>query len=243
MIIFPAIDLKDGNCVRLYKGEMEKATVFNDSPANQAKEFANAGCQWLHVVDLNGAFAGKPVNGNAVDGIIKNFPGKIQLGGGIRELQTIENWVTKGISRVILGTIALQNPEFIINACKEFPGKICVGIDARNGFVATDGWAETSEMKAIDLALKFEDAGVSAIIHTDIDRDGAMQGANVEATKEIAERITTDIIVSGGISSIEDLEKVYDASLKSSNIIGAISGRAIYDGQIDLKTTNAKFAG
>ncbi|MCP4394676.1 MAG: 1-(5-phosphoribosyl)-5-[(5-phosphoribosylamino)methylideneamino]imidazole-4-carboxamide isomerase [Alphaproteobacteria bacterium] len=242
MIIFPAIDLKDGNCVRLYKGKMDQATVFNNSPADQAKEFTDTGCKWLHVVDLNGAFAGTPVNGDAVDGIIKAFPRKIQLGGGIRNIETIESWLSKGIERVILGTIALKSPEFVIKACKLFPKQIAVGIDARDGFVAVEGWAETSEMKVVDLALKFEDAGVSAIIYTDIDRDGAMQGANIEATQKLAEQITTDIIVSGGVSSMDDLEKIQQASRQNPNIIGAISGRAIYDGKIDLKTANTMFS-
>ncbi|MDG1438913.1 MAG: 1-(5-phosphoribosyl)-5-[(5-phosphoribosylamino)methylideneamino]imidazole-4-carboxamide isomerase, partial [Emcibacteraceae bacterium] len=199
MILFPAIDLKDGNCVRLYKGEMDQATVFNDDPGDQGKQFADAGCEWLHIVDLNGAFAGRPVNEEAVEGILANVDVPVQLGGGIRDLSTIETWINKGISRVILGTIALRDPEIVISAAKAFPGKIAVGIDARGGMVAVEGWAETSDMSAIDLGKKFEDAGVCSIIYTDIDRDGTMEGLNVESTIELANALNIPVIASGGV--------------------------------------------
>lgn len=235
MILFPAIDLKDGACVRLLKGEMDKATVFNTSPADQARAFVDAGCQWLHVVDLNGAFAGRPVNAEAVESILSvtgpaNVP--VQLGGGIRDRATIDMWLEKGVNRVILGTVALRHPELVKEACKAHPGHIAVGIDARNGLVAVEGWAETSEITAIDLALKFEDAGVAAIIYTDIDRDGVLTGPNVEATAALAERISTPVIVSGGVSSLDDLKTV--KARAASGICGVISGRAVYDGRIDL---------
>ena len=186
MIFFPAIDLKDGQCVRLLRGDMDKATVFNDDAGAQAKVFADAGCQWLHVVDLNGAFEGKPVNADAVKSILSAIDIPTQLGGGIRDMETISYWLETGIRRVILGTVALRNPDLVKEACREFPGRVAVGIDARDGFVAVEGWAEVSEMKAFDLADKFEDAGVAAIIYTDIARDGAMQGPNVEATTALA---------------------------------------------------------
>ena len=234
MILFPAIDLKDGACVRLLKGEMDKATVFNTSPADQARAFKDAGCEWLHVVDLNGAFAGKPVNADAVEAILavtgNDMP--VQLGGGIRDRATIDMWLEKGVRRVILGTIALRHPELVKDACKAHPGRIAVGIDARDGMVAVEGWAETSEMTAIDLALKFEDAGVAAIIYTDIDRDGVLGGPNVDATAALAEKISTPVIVSGGVSSLDDLKAC--KARADSGIVGVISGRAVYDGRIDL---------
>lgn len=234
MILFPAIDLKDGACVRLYKGEMEKATVFNDSPADQAQRFKDAGCQWLHVVDLNGAFAGKPVNAQAVEAILavmgKDVP--VQLGGGIRDHATIDLWLEKGITRVILGTIAVRDPDLVKEACKRHPGRIVVGIDARDGMVAVEGWAETSHLSALDLALKFEDAGVAAIVYTDIDRDGALTGCNVEATAALAAAISTPVIASGGVSSIDDMHAL--KAVENSGIAGVISGRAIYDGRLDL---------
>lgn len=243
MILFPAIDLKDGSCVRLLKGEMDKATVFNTSPADQARLFKDAGCEWLHVVDLNGAFAGKPVNAEAVEQILAvmgpDVP--VQLGGGIRDRATIDLWLDKGIRRVILGTVALRHPELVIDACKAHPGRIAVGIDARDGMVAVEGWAETSEMTAVDLALKFEDAGVAAIIYTDIDRDGALQGPNVEATAALAGRLTTPVIASGGVASIDDL-KVLKAR-QDTGIVGVISGRALYDGRIDLAEALAVLKG
>lgn len=231
MILYPAIDLKDGACVRLVRGEMSLATVFNTDPAEQARAFKAQGFEWLHLVDLNGAFAGKPVNGEAVERILKAVDMPVQLGGGIRDLKTIEMWLEKGVARVILGTVALRHPELVKEACKQFPGKVAVGIDAREGYVAVAGWAETSTEKALDLALKFEDSGVAAIIYTDINRDGAMGGVNVEATADLAFHLTTPVIASGGVSSIDDL-----AALKKeerSGIEGVICGRALYDGRID----------
>lgn len=232
MILFPAIDLKDGACVRLFKGDMEQATVFNHDPANQARAFAAQGFEYLHIVDLNGAIAGKPVNSDAVESIIQTAHMPVQLGGGIRTLGMIDHWLERGVSRVILGTVALTEPEMVIAACKKFPGKIAVGIDARNGFVAVDGWVRTSEVTAMELGLRFQDAGVAAIIHTDIDRDGALQGPNIDASAELAEGLSIPVIVSGGISSITDIKNV--AARSGTGIIGAISGRAIYDGKFDV---------
>ncbi|MEO5375414.1 MAG: 1-(5-phosphoribosyl)-5-[(5-phosphoribosylamino)methylideneamino]imidazole-4-carboxamide isomerase [Alphaproteobacteria bacterium] len=232
MILFPAIDLKDGACVRLLRGEMSQATVFNASPADQAARFAAAGCAWIHVVDLNGAFAGRPVNADAVAAILAAVPVPVQLGGGIRDMATIDMWLDKGVRRVILGTVALRDPELVRDACRRHPGRIAVGIDARGGQVAVEGWAETSQITALDLALRFEDAGVAAIIHTDIDRDGVMAGPNVEATAALARRLTTPVIVSGGVSSLADLALVRAEA--GSGIAGVISGRALYDGRIDL---------
>ncbi|MEM7441973.1 MAG: 1-(5-phosphoribosyl)-5-[(5-phosphoribosylamino)methylideneamino]imidazole-4-carboxamide isomerase [Pseudomonadota bacterium] len=231
MILFPAIDLKDGACVRLVRGEMDDATVFNTDPADQARQFRDQGFSWIHVVDLNGAFSGKPVNGSAVESILAAVDVPVQLGGGIRTLERIDTWLQRGISRVVLGTVAVKNPALIREACVAFPGRIAVGIDARDGFVAVEGWAETSTMKALDLALAFEDCGVAAIIYTDIDRDGAMVGANVEATAALASAVSTPIIASGGVSSLDDLRALKDQ--EASGIAGVISGRAIYDGRID----------
>ena len=231
MIFFPAIDLKDGQCVRLLRGDMDKATVFNDNAGSQGAEFAAAGCEWLHVVDLNGAFEGKPVNGKAVTSILEAIKIPAQLGGGIRDMETIAYWLEAGIARVILGTVALRDPDLARRACKEFPGQVAVGIDARDGFVAVEGWSEVSEMKALDLALKFEDAGVAAIIYTDIGRDGAMQGPNVEATTALAAAISTPVIASGGVSSMADLQALKDVG--GDLLEGVISGRAVYDGEID----------
>lgn len=231
MILFPAIDLKDGNAVRLLRGEMEQATIFNPDPAAQAESFAAQGYEWLHLVDLNGAFAGKPVNGAAVEAILSRVSLPAQLGGGIRDMATIEYWLSRGIARVILGTVAVKNPALVKEACKAFPGKVAVGIDARSGYVAVEGWAETSELKALDLALKFEDCGVAAIIYTDIDRDGAMGGVNVESTADLASHLTTPVIASGGVSSIADLAALKE--VEDTGIIGVISGRALYDGRID----------
>ncbi|MBF0093474.1 MAG: 1-(5-phosphoribosyl)-5-[(5-phosphoribosylamino)methylideneamino]imidazole-4-carboxamide isomerase [Alphaproteobacteria bacterium] len=232
MILFPAIDLKDGSCVRLLRGAMEQATVFNASPADQARRFQAAGCEWIHVVDLNGAFAGRPVNADAVTAILGAVAIPVQLGGGIRDLATIDMWLGKGVRRVILGTVALRDPALVKDACRRYPGRVAVGIDAREGFVAVEGWAETSRITALDLALRFEDAGVAAIIHTDIDRDGAMAGPNVAATAALAERLTTPLIVSGGVSSLDDLRAIREAAVPG--IAGVISGRALYDGRIDL---------
>ena len=232
MILFPAIDLKNSQCVRLEKGEMGGAKVFNPDPAAQAKQFEAQGFQWIHIVDLNGAFEGKSINKQAVESIVKSVNIPLQLGGGIRDLAAIENWLNAGITRVILGTIALRNPELVKTACKKFPNKIVVGIDGREGFVAVEGWAEKSEVGVEELALKFEDAGVAAIVYTDIERDGMMQGPNIEATRKLAERLTTPVIASGGVSSIEDLKKL--KAIEKSGIAGVISGRAIYDGQIPI---------
>jgi len=231
MILYPAIDLKDGACVRLVRGEMDQATVFNTDPAAQARVFAGQGFQWLHLVDLNGAFQGKPVNGAAVESVLASVTMPVQLGGGIRDLKTIEGWLERGIARVILGTVAVRNPDLVREACKLFPGKVAVGIDARDGLVAVEGWATTSEVKALDLALRFEDAGVAAIIYTDINRDGAMGGVNVEATADLAFALTTPVIASGGVSSITDLEAL--KAQEHTGINGVICGRALYDGRID----------
>ncbi len=231
MILYPAIDLKDGNCVRLYKGEMEQATVFSDNPAAQALAFQKAGCEWLHLVDLNGAFAGAPVNAAAVEDILATVKVPAQLGGGIRDMSTIETWLSKGLARVILGTVAVENPDLVRQAARTFPGKVAVGIDARNGLVATRGWAEETDVNVTDLARRFEDAGVAAIIYTDINRDGAMQGPNVEATAALAAAVSIPVIASGGVSSLNDL-----IALKNCGAVldGVISGRALYDGAIDL---------
>ena len=231
MILYPAIDLKDGQAVRLLRGDMEKSTVFNDSPADQARAFVDAGCQWLHLVDLNGAFAGQPVNGAAVEAILAACPGvPAQLGGGIRDMATIEAWLDKGLQRVILGTVAVENPALVRAAAKAFPGQVAVGIDARKGRVATKGWAEETDVMADELARSFEDAGVAAIIYTDIDRDGAMGGPNVAATEALARAVSIPVIASGGVSSLDDLIALRDTGV----ISGAISGRALYDGRIDL---------
>ena len=230
MILYPAIDLKDGQCVRLLRGDMDKATVFNDDAGAQAKAFADAGAEWLHVVDLNGAFEGKPVNADAVESILEHSSMPVQLGGGIRSVKQAGDWLERGLSRVILGTVAVKDPSVVIEACKLFPGQVAVGIDALKGFVAVEGWAEATEISALELAKKFEDAGVAAIIYTDIDRDGAMQGPNVEATQQLAEATSIPVIASGGVSSLADL-----TALKATGVIsGAISGRALYDGEIDL---------
>ncbi len=231
MILYPAIDLKDGQAVRLYKGAMDQATVFNDDPAAQAMEFVNAGCEWLHLVDLNGAFAGEPVNAAPVEAILKATQVPAQLGGGIRDMATIEGWLDKGLARVILGTVAVENPDLVRQAARAFPGKVAVGIDARNGRVATKGWAEETDVMVTDLARSFEDAGVAAIIYTDINRDGAMQGPNIEATAALANAVSIPVIASGGVSSLDDLIALRDCG---APLNGAISGRALYDGAIDL---------
>lgn len=230
MILYPAIDLKDGQCVRLLRGEMSEATVFGDDPAAQALKFQDAGCAWLHLVDLNGAFAGAPVNAAAVEAILKAVKVPAQLGGGIRDMATIAMWLEKGLSRVILGTVAVENPDLVRQAAKAFPGQVAVGIDARKGMVATKGWAVETTVKVTDLARSFEDAGVAAIIYTDIDRDGAMQGPNLEATEALARAVCIPVIASGGVSRMEDLIALRDTGV----IAGAISGRALYDGAIDL---------
>ena len=230
MILYPAIDLKDGACVRLLRGEMDAATVFSDNPSAQAQAFEAAGCEWLHLVDLNGAFAGQPVNGDAVEKILQDTGVKTQLGGGIRDMATIEMWLKKGLTRVILGTVAVENPNLVREAAAAFPNQVAVGIDARKGRVATKGWAEETEVDATDLAQSFEDAGVAAIIYTDIDRDGAMQGPNVAASEALAKAVSIPVIASGGVSRMSDL-----LTLRATGVIsGAISGRALYDGAIDL---------
>ncbi len=232
MILYPAIDLKDGQAVRLVKGEMDQATVFNDDPAAQAMAFVEAGCEWLHLVDLNGAFAGEPVNAAPVEAILKATKVPAQLGGGIRDMATIERWLDKGLARVILGTVAVENPDLVREAAKTFPGQVAVGIDARNGRVATKGWAEETDVMVTDLAKSFEDAGVAAIIYTDINRDGAMQGPNIEATADLARSVSIPVIASGGVSSLDDLIALRDCG---AALNGAISGRALYDGAINLK--------
>jgi phosphoribosylformimino-5-aminoimidazole carboxamide ribotide isomerase len=240
MILFPAIDLKDGQCVRLLRGEMDAATVFSDDPAAQAREFEAQGFEYLHMVDLNGAFEGKPVNAAAVEAILGAISIPAQLGGGIRDLATIEAWLTKGITRVILGTVAVREPELVSEACEKFPGRIAVGIDARGSMVAIEGWAETSELTAIELANRFEDAGVSAIIYTDIERDGVLEGLNLEATAELARAVSIPVIASGGLASIDDIKKLVQPEY--AMLEGAISGRALYDGRIDTKEALALMA-
>jgi phosphoribosylformimino-5-aminoimidazole carboxamide ribotide isomerase len=240
MILFPAIDLKDGECVRLRLGEMDQATVFNVDPAAQAREFEAQGFEWLHVVDLNGAFEGKPVNGKAVEAIFDAIHIPIQLGGGIRDLATIADWLEKGINRVILGTAAVRDPGLVREAARDFPGCIAVGIDARDGRVAIEGWAETSEMTALDLARSFEDAGVAAVIHTDIARDGVLQGLNLEATVELADAVSIPVIASGGLASLDDIRRLIEPRYKKLD--GAITGRALYDGRIDPKEALALIA-
>ena len=231
MILYPAIDLKDGACVRLIRGEMNKATVFNNDPAAQARVFQDAGCEWLHLVDLNGAFAGTPVNGAAVEAILAATDVPAQLGGGIRDIATIERWLSKGLARVILGTVAVENPDLVRQAARAFPGQVAVGIDARGGRVATKGWATETDVDVTDLAKSFEDAGVAAIIYTDINRDGAMQGPNIPATAALARAVTIPVIASGGVSSMDDLIALRDCA---APLNGTISGRALYDGAIDL---------
>ena len=234
MIIFPAIDLKDGRCVRLKEGDMDRVTVFNDTPANQAEIFVTQGFEWLHIVDLNGAFNGTPSNLNAIKTILDGAGGKlsVQIGGGIRDLETIKLYLDMGVKRVILGTVALKDPKLVHMACKKFPGQIVVGIDAKSGFVAVEGWAETSNISVIDLAGKFENAGVSAIIYTDIGRDGLMMGPDLSGTKLLASNINIPVIASGGISCTEDIQKVKD--LEEYGVCGVIVGRAIYEGKIDI---------
>jgi phosphoribosylformimino-5-aminoimidazole carboxamide ribotide isomerase len=237
--MFPAIDLKDGACVRLKLGLMDEATVFNTDPAAQAVAFATAGAEWIHVVDLNGAFAGKPVNAAAVAAILNAVSVPVQLGGGIRDLATIESWLEQGVRRVILGTVALKDPDLVKDACRRFPGRVAVGIDAKGGKVAVEGWAETADITVLDLARKFEDAGVAALIYTDIDRDGVLAGPNVAATAALAAAIRIPVIASGGVSSLDDLR-----ALKTvPGLEGVISGRALYDGRIDLAAAIALLKG
>ncbi|MBN9039357.1 MAG: 1-(5-phosphoribosyl)-5-[(5-phosphoribosylamino)methylideneamino]imidazole-4-carboxamide isomerase [Rhizobiales bacterium] len=231
MILFPAIDLKDGQCVRLKLGEMASATVYNADPAAQAREFERQGFEWLHVVDLNGAFAGKSVNSAAVGAILKATRNPVQLGGGIRTIPQIEDWLDRGLARVILGTVAVREPELVREACRLFPGKVAVGIDARGGKVAVEGWAEASSLGAVELAKKFEGAGVAAIIYTDIDRDGVLTGINWEATIALADAVSIPVIASGGLASMADIRRMTMPDARK--LEGAISGRALYDGRID----------
>ncbi|WP_439272992.1 1-(5-phosphoribosyl)-5-[(5-phosphoribosylamino)methylideneamino]imidazole-4-carboxamide isomerase [Pseudochrobactrum sp. HB0163] len=231
MILFPAIDLKDGECVRLKLGDMNQSTVYNTDPAAQAKAFEDQGFEWLHVVDLNGAFAGESVNGAAVEAILRATGNPVQLGGGIRTLEHIEAWLSRGLSRVILGTVAVRDPQLVIEACKKFPGKVAVGIDAKGGKVAVEGWAEASELGVIELAQKFEGAGVAAIIYTDIDRDGILAGINWPSTLALAEAVSIPVIASGGLASMDDIHRMTKPDARK--LEGAISGRALYDGRID----------
>ena len=231
MILFPAIDLKDGACVRLKRGDMAEATIFNDDPVAQAAAFENEGFRWLHVVDLNGAFAGESVNGSAVDAILAAVSFPVQLGGGIRDRAGIDSWLEKGIRRVILGTAAVRDPDLVKEACRAHPGRIAVGIDARNGMVAVEGWAETSDISAMELAMRFEDAGVAAIIYTDIDRDGILTGLNIDSTLQLAGAVSIPVIASGGLASMDDIERLLQPD--ALVLEGAISGRALYDGRLD----------
>lgn len=240
-ILFPAIDLKSGQCVRLKLGEMASATVYNDDPAAQAKAFEDQGFAWLHVVDLDGAFAGESRNGDAVDAILKATKNPVQLGGGIRSLKQIEVWLEKGLARVILGTVAVRDPMLVIEACRAFPGKIAVGIDAKGGKVAVEGWAEASELGIVELARKFEGAGVAALIYTDIDRDGVLSGINWESTISLAEAVSVPVIASGGLASLADVARL--TMPDAVRLEGAITGRALYDGRLDPKAALALLSG
>ena len=233
MILFPAIDLKDGQCVRLERGDMAKATGFNPDPAAHARLFAEQGFEWLHVVDLNGAFAGRSVNGAAVEAILAAVDLPIQLGGGIRDMEAIENWLDREIARIVLGTVAVDDPDLVRQAAKAYPGLIAVGIDARGGSVAVKGWAEETEIGAVELARRFEDAGVAAIVYTDIDRDGVLKGLNIEATLALATAVNIPVIASGGLASIADVERLLQPD--AGVLAGAIAGRALYDGRLDAK--------
>jgi len=239
LTLYPAIDLKDGACVRLRRGDMDEATIYETDPAKQAQVFEQAGSHWLHVVDLNGAFAGRPVNHAAVLAILATATIPVQLGGGIRDLAGIETWLRSGVARVILGSVAVKNPILVHQACKSFPGRIAVGIDARDGYVATEGWSETSTLPAHDLARRFEDAGVSAIIYTDIARDGMLSGLNLEQTVALSNALTTPVIASGGVGSLEDLRALRAAAADAPGIGGVIIGRALYDGRLDIASALA----
>ncbi|MCW5696971.1 MAG: 1-(5-phosphoribosyl)-5-[(5-phosphoribosylamino)methylideneamino]imidazole-4-carboxamide isomerase [Bauldia sp.] len=240
MILYPAIDLKDGACVRLERGAMDRATVFNTDPAAQARAFAQAGFAWLHVVDLNGAFEGRSVNAGAVDAILAATALNVQLGGGLRDMAGIAAWLDRGVTRVILGTAAVRNPELVREACGAFPGRIAVGIDARGGRVAVEGWAEETDLAAVDLARRFADAGVAAIIYTDIDRDGVFAGLNLDATLALADAVPIPVVASGGLASIEDVRRLTDP--RYAKLAGAIAGRALYDGRLDPKEALAVLA-
>ncbi|MEM7522439.1 MAG: 1-(5-phosphoribosyl)-5-[(5-phosphoribosylamino)methylideneamino]imidazole-4-carboxamide isomerase [Pseudomonadota bacterium] len=240
MILYPAIDLKEGRCVRLLRGEMDQATVYNDDPGDQAAAFVRAGCAWLHVVDLDGAFAGRPENASAVDAILKASTVPVQLGGGVRNLDTVSAWIDRGVARVILGTAAVKDPDLLRAAAEKHPGKIALGLDARGGRVAVSGWAEDSGLEAVAFAERFDDLGLAAVIFTDVDRDGALEGPNLASTQALARRLKTPIIASGGVSSLDDLKKI--KALAADGVAGAISGRAIYDGRIALADALAVFA-
>jgi phosphoribosylformimino-5-aminoimidazole carboxamide ribotide isomerase len=240
MILFPAIDLKDGCCVRLLRGEMARATVFNDNPAEQARRFQDLGFTHLHIVDLNGAFAGRPVNGAAIDAILAAVGLPVQLGGGIRDLATVAMWLERGVARVILGTAAVRNPALVREACSAFPGRVAVGIDARAGAVAVEGWAEVSSLSALELAQRLQDTGVAAIIYTDIERDGALQGLNLPAAAELARAIEVPVIAAGGLAGIADVEALLQPDY--SMLAGAIAGRALYDGRLDAGAALAMLA-
>jgi len=231
VILFPAIDLKEGQCVRLQQGDMARATVFNDDPGAQAAQFESQGFEYLHVVDLDGAFAGKPMNAQAVEAMLSRVKMPVQLGGGIRDIATIEAWLAKGIARVIIGTAAVRNPALVHDAAKKFPGRVAVGLDARDGKVAVEGWAETSEVTALEIARRFEDAGVSAIIYTDIARDGLLKGLNLDATIALADAVSIPVIASGGLASIDDVRAMLEP--RAAKLEGAIAGRALYDGRLD----------
>lgn len=241
MILYPAIDLKDGACVRLIQGDMNQATTFNESPAAQAQEFEAQGFEWIHLVDLNGAFEGQPVNGAAVEAILKSISLPAQLGGGIRTMATLEHWIEKGIARVILGTAAVNDPDFVRQAARAFPGKVAVGLDARDGLVAVEGWAEVSTLRAVDVAKRFEDDGIAAIIYTDIARDGVLTGLNLQATLALADAVSIQVIASGGLASMEDIEHL--ALPICDKLNGAITGRALYDGRLDAKKALARLRG
>ena len=240
MILFPAIDLKDGRCVRLVQGDMDQATIFNDDPADQAATFAAQGFSWLHVVDLDGAFAGRPMNGTAVDAILARVEIPVQLGGGIRDMRTVEGWLAKGVARIIIGTAAVRDPDFVREAARLHPGRIAVGIDAKNGLVAVEGWAQTSTLTAEELGRRFEDAGVAAIIYTDIARDGVLKGLNIEATLALARAVSIPVIASGGLASMADIERLTEPGCRILG--GAITGRALYDGRIDPTEALARLA-
>jgi phosphoribosylformimino-5-aminoimidazole carboxamide ribotide isomerase len=231
VILFPAVDLKNGQCVRLEQGDMARATVFNLDPAAQARSFAAQGFEYLHIVDLDGAFAGKPMNAQAVEAMLKAVTMPVQLGGGIRDLATVEAWLAKGVARVIIGTAAVRDPELVKSAARKFPGRVAVGLDARDGKVAVEGWAETSQVTALEIAQRFEDAGVAAIIFTDIARDGLLKGLNLDATIALAERISIPVIASGGLASIDDIKAML--APRARKLAGAIAGRALYDGRLD----------
>ncbi len=241
MILFPAIDLKDGLCVRLQQGDMNRATVFNHDPAQQAAMFEAQGFRYLHIVDLDGAFAGKPVNAFAVDRILESVAMPVQLGGGIRDMATVEGWLAKGVTRVILGTAAVRDPDFVREAARRYPGRVAVGLDAKDGSVAVEGWAETSELSALDLARRFEDAGVAAIIYTDIARDGLLKGLNLDATIALAEAVSIPVIASGGLASLDDVRALTQP--RALRLEGAITGRALYDGRIDPRAALSVLAG